>query len=294
MPADGEQHQRVVLAAAAAARARSPVAEIASDSRPTTIRIPVTKRPEVVRRPRHRSWPCRDPRAAPSQSPRRPGRPRRDRAIGIRSPGSRKASATMAAMPAAVDAGHRDDGVQGGHHHRDPGFGTRDSMPAWTLRRARCPAAPDSSMPIDRRLDRPQEQVRQHAHAESPAAMIGAMTAHSRGCRSGEPRVLLVRRPGRSSRAGTSTACRSPTGSRRSAANAASVGSHRNAPSRIRNSPTKPFSPGRPIDDSVMMRKRRHQARRHLLEAAVSEIRRVCRRSDSMPTMRNSPPVLTP
>ena len=38
------------------------------------------------------------------------------------------------------------------------------------------------------------------------------------------------------------------------AANAASCGFQRNAPSRIRNSPTKPFMPGSAIDDSVMIR----------------------------------------
>jgi len=39
------------------------------------------------------------------------------------------------------------------------------------------------------------------------------------------------------------------------AATAANRGSQRKPPSRIRNSPTKPFSPGRPIEASVTIRK---------------------------------------
>ena len=52
------------------------------------------------------------------------------------------------------------------------------------------------------------------------------------------------------------------------AAITANRGFHANAPSRIRNSPTNPFSPGRPIDDSVTMQKRRDEPRHHVLQAA--------------------------
>ncbi len=78
------------------------------------------------------------------------------------------------------------------------------------------------------------------------------------------------------------------------AANAAMRGSQRKAPSRIRNSPTKPFSPGKPIDDSVMIRKAATSCGITFFKPPNSEMSRVCRRSESMPTIRNSPPVLTP
>ena len=62
----------------------------------------------------------------------------------------------------------------------------------------------------------------------------------------------------------------------------------------VRNSPTKPFRPGRPIDDSVMIRKAATSFGITALRPPNSAIRRVCRRSESMPTMMKSPPVLTP
>ena len=68
------------------------------------------------------------------------------------------------------------------------------------------------------------------------------------------PRVLLVASPARSSRAGTSRACRSPTGSRRSRRTppAADPSGTRRAESGTRRRSRS--GPGRPIDDSVMIR----------------------------------------
>ena len=56
----------------------------------------------------------------------------------------------------------------------------------------------------------------------------------------------------------------------------------------------KPFRPGMPIDDSVMMRNAATIFGMTCLRPPNSAIWRVCRRSDSMPTMRKSPPVLMP
>ena len=78
------------------------------------------------------------------------------------------------------------------------------------------------------------------------------------------------------------------------AASAARVGLQRNAPTRIRNSPTNPFSPGSAIDDSVTMRKAATSRGVTDLRPPNSEMSLVCRRSESMPTIMNSPPVLTP
>ena len=78
------------------------------------------------------------------------------------------------------------------------------------------------------------------------------------------------------------------------AASAAILGSQRNAPSRMRNSPTNPFSPGNPIDESVTIRNTATSRGVILFKPPYSAISRVCRRSDSIPTMRKRPPVLTP
>ena len=69
---------------------------------------------------------------------------------------------------------------------------------------------------------------------------------------------------------------------------------HLKAPIRIRNSPMNPFMPGRPIDDSVMINIAAVSRGITVFNPPNSLIRRVCRRSDSMPTMQNSAPVLTP
>ena len=52
-----------------------------------------------------------------------------------------------------------------------------------------------------------------------------------------------------------------------------------NAPSRIRNSPTKPFSPGRPMDDSSVTRKTVANTGIRFHSPPYSPIRRVWRRS---------------
>ena len=67
-----------------------------------------------------------------------------------------------------------------------------------------------------------------------------------------------------------------------------------NAPSRIRNSPTNPFRPGRPIDASVRAGTRPPASASTVFSPPNSAISRVCRRSDSMPTIRKRPPVLMP
>ena len=106
---------------------------------------------------------------------------------------------------------------------------------------------------LDRRLHRPEEQIRQHAHQDRHRDDRHA--ARPTRAASGRPgRVLLVLdRP-------VVDALEHPqhVGRRQDHAGGRerrrSAGSQRNAPSRIRNSPTNPFRPGRPIDDSVMIR----------------------------------------
>ena len=66
------------------------------------------------------------------------------------------------------------------------------------------------------------------------------------------------------------------------------------APSRIRNSPTKPFIPGNATEARVTSRNAATSFGVTLFSPPNSEIVRVCRRSESMPTMRKSPPVETP
>ena len=56
----------------------------------------------------------------------------------------------------------------------------------------------------------------------------------------------------------------------------------------------KPLRLGRPIEDSVMMRNTAVSRGTTALSPPYSEISRVWRRSDSIPTTRKSPPVLTP
>ena len=56
----------------------------------------------------------------------------------------------------------------------------------------------------------------------------------------------------------------------------------------------KPFIPGSAIDESVTSRNTATRRGMTALRPPNSEISLVCRRSDSMPTIMNSPPVLTP
>ena len=56
----------------------------------------------------------------------------------------------------------------------------------------------------------------------------------------------------------------------------------------------KPFMPGRPIEASVMRSDAAVSRGTIFLMPPYSLMRRVCRRSESMPTMQNRPPVLTP
>ena len=55
-----------------------------------------------------------------------------------------------------------------------------------------------------------------------------------------------------------------------------------------------PFMPGKPIDDSVRISITAVSRGITVLRPPNSLIWRVCRRSDSMPTMQNRPPVVTP
>ena len=52
-----------------------------------------------------------------------------------------------------------------------------------------------------------------------------------------------------------------------------------NAPSRIRNSPTKPFVPGTPIEERVTTMKQRQKTGTTFASPPNSEMRRVWRRS---------------
>ncbi len=66
------------------------------------------------------------------------------------------------------------------------------------------------------------------------------------------------------------------------------------APCRIRNSPMNPLSVGRPIDDIVISRNTPAKAGITFDNPPYSEISRVCRRSYTTPTSRNSAPVEIP
>ena len=68
----------------------------------------------------------------------------------------------------------------------------------------------------------------------------------------------------------------------------------RNVPTRIRNSPTNPFSPGRPMDDRVTIRKAAVKTGMIRAKPPKSWISRVWRRSYSIPTRRKSAPVDSP
>ena len=65
-------------------------------------------------------------------------------------------------------------------------------------------------------------------------------------------------------------------------------------PDRIRNSPTNPFVPGSPTDESVTMTNTVAMSGTCLARPPYSEMSRVWRRSYSMPTRRKSAPVETP
>ena len=74
----------------------------------------------------------------------------------------------------------------------------------------------------------------------------------------------------------------------------AAAGYVRNAPSSTRNSPTKPFVAGRPIDESDTMVSTAAKSGTTLAIPPNASISRVCRRSYSMPTRKNSAPVEMP
>src|SRR5262245_14874030 len=127
-------------------------AEMASDSTPTAINVPVTNNEKLsaTTTPKLAAWrsQSRIAEAAAPTSPIRPSGP-----IGMRSPGERKASAVMAAMAAAVT----------------------QAMGTTALKEANMTllAHPDLDghtaprlvqHPFDRRSHRPQKQIRQHPH----------------------------------------------------------------------------------------------------------------------------------
>ena len=146
-------------------------ADSASDSRPTTIRMPRHEQPEIVGDHDAEARRVVVPERRRSRWPRRRGRSTPSGAIGIRSPGSRNASAIIAAMRGGGDAGHRHDRVERGHHRRsrsDPRLGV--------LRRARCPAASGSASARTDGSDRPAETGSAARPSGSPAATIGTMT----------------------------------------------------------------------------------------------------------------------
>ncbi len=66
------------------------------------------------------------------------------------------------------------------------------------------------------------------------------------------------------------------------------------APISIRNSPTKPFSPGRPAEASTVKIMKKDRMGTDLAMPPKSSIARVCRRSYIMPTMRKRAPVEMP
>src|SRR5207244_12988512 len=136
---------------------------------PTMIRMSVTNRPKLSAATTSKLdalW--SQSTTAATAAPMKPTRPRPP--IGIRSPGSRKASATIAATPAAVThaigtialkdcimSGIRRSGLG---TRRDSGFGIRP-VPHRPLPLAAGERA------LDRRLDRAQEKVREDAHHHS-------------------------------------------------------------------------------------------------------------------------------
>src|SRR2546421_2560301 len=129
--------------------------ENAIDSAPTMIRIQVTKRPKLSAEttPKLETlWFQRS--SVATAAPMRPTKP--SPAIGMRSPGSRNDSATIAARPAAVT-------------HSIGTMALREVIPravARGLRAERGAALRERQHPIDRRLDRTQEEIRQHAHQD--------------------------------------------------------------------------------------------------------------------------------
>ncbi len=68
----------------------------------------------------------------------------------------------------------------------------------------------------------------------------------------------------------------------------------RNAPKRMRNSPTNPLVPGSPMEDKVTIMKITAKTGMTLDNPPKSEIIRVCLLSYIMPTSKKREPVLTP
>ena len=152
-------------------------------------------------------------------------------AIGIRSPGCRNASASMAAI---ADSATMTIGMRAAYSVIiatrafaaaargccSASAAIRRGVADWLAcdaGRGGDGATPAGMRPVtrsidalDRRLHRPQEHVGS-TPIRIAIAMVGTISAHSRGVRSGSDRFFsLVTR--RSSRAGTSRACRPPTG----------------------------------------------------------------------------------
>ena len=155
-------------------------AENASDSRPTTISIHVTNRPKLSAdddvEARRRCGPraARTPCAAPTR-PIAPSGP-----IGIRSPGERNASATIAAMAAAVTHSI------GTMAFKEPSWlGIWPSGPPESASPEPAGAHLIRPLAADRRLDGAQEQIRQHAHQDRRARGSARASPTRGGSRSG-------------------------------------------------------------------------------------------------------------
>ena len=67
-----------------------------------------------------------------------------------------------------------------------------------------------------------------------------------------------------------------------------------NVPTNIKNSPTKPFMPGKPIEDSVTIIKKTANIGIDFARPPKSAIILVCLLSYSIPTSKNNAPVLKP
>ena len=103
---------------------------------------------------------------------------------------------------------------------------------------------------VDRRLDAVEHRLRVDAEEHDERRAAGPSPAPSGQRQLAEARVV-ARRARRGRPAGRPTAGRGRRGSRRWRPTTAHQRRVRNEPSRMRNSPTKPLRPGRPIDDSI-------------------------------------------
>ena len=232
MPASGEEHQRVVLARRQAARARSIGAENSDRQHADDARARcVTNRAKLSAT----TTPKLDGVAVPEQhAARRARRREADEAERRRSASARPGAERLGDHRGEGREGHADDRDDGGergaaasavsHFTRRAAAGTGRTAPGsaastttgrTAVRRGRVDAPPWTSR-ARRCGSRPAPSASGTGSGTRPSRSAAATSGSSRGPLArrqvGQRRVLLVASPARSSRAGTSRACRRPTG----------------------------------------------------------------------------------